>query len=180
MFGLIQLFRSDDPDPLPTLSIIGDDTTIHGDTIEGTGDLRIEGTIHADIVREGRVVVAPDGAVHGTVQAESIHVAGTVRGELHAEATLVLGASSDVEARLQADALTIESGADFKGMVHDGAVPVVPSLEAMPSGDHRPPPVLTMGLSPTLEADAPAKKAEVPREPDSAANEEFVSVWDEE
>jgi len=113
MLGLVRLFRSAPPDPPPVLSIIGDNTTIRGDTITGAGDLRIEGIIHADIVREGRVVVAPNGTIHGTVRAESIHVAGTVRGELHADDTLVLGASSDVEARLQADALTIESGAAF-------------------------------------------------------------------
>lgn len=180
MLGLVQLFRSSAPDPLPALSIIGDDTTIQGDTITGSGDLRIEGTIHADIVREGRVVVAPGGAVHGTVRAESIHVAGTARGELHAEDTLVLGASSDVEARLQADALTIESGADFKGTVHDGTEPYVPTPEPMASGDHRPPPVISMGLDPTLEVNAPAKKAGAPHESAPEENEEFVPVWDKD
>ena len=179
MFGLIRLFRSDDPDPLPALSIVGDDTTIHGDTIEGTGDLRIEGTIHADIVREGRVVVAPEGAVHGTVQAESIHVAGTVRGELMAEDTLVLGASCDVEARLQADALTIESGAAFKGEVNDGSEPFVPSLEATAPGDHRPP-VVSMGLRPMEEAEGTTREATSNVDDAPKQNGQFVSVWDED
>jgi cytoskeletal protein CcmA (bactofilin family) len=179
MFGLIQLFRSDDPDPLPALSIVGDDTTIHGDIIEGTGDFRIEGTIHADIVREGRVVVAPEGTVHGTVQAESIHVAGTVRGELMAEDTLVLGDSCDVEARLQADALTIESGAAFKGEVNDGGEPFVPSLEATEPSDHRPP-VVSMGLRPTEDLDESTRKV-VPNADDAPTqNGQFVSVWDED
>jgi cytoskeletal protein CcmA (bactofilin family) len=183
MFGLILLFRSSDPDPLPALSIIGDDTTIRGDTITGSGDLRIEGTIHADIVREGRVVVAPDGAVHGTVQAESIEVAGTVRGELVAETTLVLGASSDVEARLQADALTIESGADFKGVVHDEDGSFVPSLEKT-SGDHRPP-IVSMTPPPSAETradDAAPVSAEASPDdaPAPAANRAFVSVWDKD
>lgn len=163
MFGFIALFRSSEDDsPLPALSIIGDDTTIRGDTIEGTGDLRIEGTIRADIVRDGRVVIAGSGAVHGTVRAQSIRVHGTVRGELHAEDTLVLGTSSDVEARLQADALTIESGAGFKGIVHDeDGVPLdgVPSA----SGDHLPSPV--EGMEAVSETDS--------EDPD------FVAVWDE-
>jgi hypothetical protein len=120
-------------------------------------------------VREGRVVVAPDGAVHGTVQAESIHVAGTARGELHAEEALVLDASADVEARLQADALTIESGAAFKGEVHDGEG-VLPSLDPPPSGDHLPSPVASVSFRPEAE------------EPDAEESEvgEFVSVWDED
>jgi len=162
MFGLIKLFRSseDDSQP-PALSIIGDDTTIQGDTITGTGDLRIEGTIHADILREGRVVIAGTGTVHGIVRAQSIHVAGTARGELHAEDTLVLGASSDVEARLQADALTIESGAGFKGIVHDEDGKLLNDVPA--SGDQLPGPVETVETGPAADADI----------------EEFVAVWNE-
>jgi len=133
MFGLIQFFRSNEPSPLPTLSIIGDDTTIHGDTITGSGDLRIEGTIRADVERDGRVVVAKDGAVYGTVQAQSILVAGTARGELLADDTLVLSASSNVRARLQADSLNIESGSDFKGEVYDTSEA---ASHSPPSGDH--------------------------------------------
>jgi len=161
MFGLIKLFRSAEPDPLPALSIIGDDTTIRGDPITGTGDLRVEGTIYADVVREGRVTVAPDGAVHGTVRTQSIRVAGTVWGELYAEETLVT--FSEVEAHLQTDALTIESGAAFKGVVHDEAG-LPPSVTSSPSGDHLPSPVASVTLGP-------------PPEPDPDA---FVSVWDEE
>ena len=146
---MFNLFRSNEPSPLPTLSIIGDDTTIHGETITGSGDLRIEGTIRANVERDGRVVVAKDGAVYGTVRAESILVAGTARGELHAEETLVLAASSNVRARLQADALNIESGADFKGEVYDTANPV-PLAPSPPSGDHdasdeMPPPFIDEG-----------------------------------
>lgn len=118
MFGL-SLFGSSEPSsPQPALSIIGGDTTIRGETISGAGDLRIEGTVHADIMRDGDVIIAPEGTVHGTVRAETIHVAGRVRGELHAEEELVLEASADVRARLQARDLTVEPGASFKGTVH--------------------------------------------------------------
>jgi cytoskeletal protein CcmA (bactofilin family) len=132
---MFNLFRSNEPSALPTLSIIGDDTTIHGDTITGSGDLRIEGTIRANVERDGRVVVAKDGAVYGTVRAESILVAGTARGELNADETLVLAASSNVRARLQADALNIESGADFRGEVRDTDDPT-PLAPSSPSGDY--------------------------------------------
>ena len=134
------LFRSSDTSSdAPSLSIIGDDTNIQGETITGSGDLRIEGKVHADIIREGRVVVAPDGEVHGTVQAQSIYVAGVARGELCADETLVLGSDSDVHARLQADALTIESGADFRGIVYDpgGGALQAEDADAHP-GDHLP------------------------------------------
>lgn len=159
MFGFLQLFRStESPTPLPALSIIGDDTTIRGDTVTGSGDLRIEGTVHADVVRKGRVVVAPEGAVHGSVHAQSIHVAGTARGELHAEDSLVLDGSSDVKARLQADSLTIESGADFKGLVHGENEDACDSLST--SGDQLPGPVEAVDVPPP------------------EASDDFVPVWD--
>jgi cytoskeletal protein CcmA (bactofilin family) len=162
MLGFLQLFRSNEPNsPYPALSIIGDDTTIHADTLKGSGDLRIEGTIRADIVRVGQVMIASEGAVHGTMRAQSILVAGTVRGELYAEDTVVLEASSDVEARLQSDALTIASGADSKGIVHDETI--VLSDEAL-SGDHLPAPVenVTAGMENGQE------------------EEEFVAAWNED
>lgn len=120
MLGLIHLFRSSSPAP-PTVSLIDDATTIIGDTIVGAGDLRIEGTVRADIKRKGRVVIAQGGTVHGTIRAQSIRVAGMVRGTLHAEETLDLTASANVRAHLLADELSIDSGANFKGPVHNGA-----------------------------------------------------------
>ena len=141
MLGLVQLFRST-PSP-PPISLIDDATTIVGDTIIGTGDLRIEGTVRADIEREGRVVIASGGTVRGTIRAQSIRVAGTVRGALYAEDTLDLTASADVRAHLAADELTIDSGADFKGNVQNGdaelspmpplrnAAPTIPPADAL-------------------------------------------------
>ena len=139
MLGLIQLFRS--PPPPPVVSLIDATTTVVGDTIDGAGDLRIEGTVRADIEREGRVVIAPNGTVHGTIRAASIRVAGTVRGVLHAEEDLDLTASADVRAHLSADELTIDSGADFKGNVYNGSPnpslmsPLAADLPAIPSPD---------------------------------------------
>lgn len=155
MIALTKLFDSPDspePESRPAaLSIIGDDTTIDGNTITGTGDLRIEGTIRANIARDGRVVVAPDGAVYGTVEADSILIAGVARGKLVAEDTLVLSASSEVRAHLQADALTIESGADFKGEVCDADVTPF-SLEPIPTtGDHLPSPIPSVVLPDGVE-----------------------------
>lgn len=148
MFGFAWFSESSDPPPVPTLSLVGDDTTIADDVISGSGDLRIEGTVHADIDREGRVIIAPNGTIHGTVRAQSIHVAGTARGELHAE-TLVLADSSDVRARLQAESLTVEPGADFRGEVYDSERPQSTTNFIPP--DHFPPALSPAALFETEE-----------------------------
>jgi cytoskeletal protein CcmA (bactofilin family) len=135
MLAFSRLFRSAPArPPLPALSLIGDETTIRGETIVGSGDLRVEGTVHADIERDGRVVVAPGGTVHGVIRAASIRVAGTVRGALHADTTLDLTESADVRARLRADELTIASGADFKGDVSDESTPALAADAPNPAG----------------------------------------------
>jgi len=134
MFGLAWFSRSSKSSTPPPVSLIGEDTTIRGDVISGTGNLRVEGTVRADIERNGRVLVAPGGTIHGSVRAWSIQVAGTVRGALRAEETLILAAASDVRARLQASALTIEPGADFRGTVYDETS----DPDTPPVGDHLP------------------------------------------
>ncbi|MEF8797315.1 MAG: polymer-forming cytoskeletal protein [Salinivenus sp.] len=137
MPGLAWFSRSTDDSPSP-LSLIGADTTISGDVIiSGAEDLRIEGTIRADVERAGRVLVAPTGTVHGTVQARSIQVAGTVHGALRAERGLLLTAGSTVRGRLQAGNLTIEPGADFRGEVYNEEV--APATAA-PVGNQLPSP----------------------------------------
>ena len=136
MLGLAWFSRSTDESPSP-VSLIGADTTISGDVLSGSGDLRIEGTIRADIERAGRVLIAPDGTVHGTVRARSIQVAGPVHGALRAETGLLLTAGSTVRGRLQAGTLTLEPGADFRGEVYDEEV--TPAT-ASPVGDQLPSP----------------------------------------
>jgi len=134
MFGLAWFSRSSKSSTPPPVSLIGEDTTIRGDVISGTGNLRVEGTVRADIERNGRVLVAPGGTIHGSVRAWSIQVAGTVHGALRAEETLILARSSTVRARLQAPALTIEPGADFQGKVYDETS----NTDSPPVGDHLP------------------------------------------
>jgi len=140
MVGLAWFSRSSTHSAPPPVSLIGKDTTIRGDVISGTGNLRVEGTVRADIERNGRVLVAPGGTIYGSVRAWSIQVAGTVRGALRAEETLILAASSTVRARLQAPALTIEPGADFRGTVYDetNATVVPPAGASFPVADPLP------------------------------------------
>jgi cytoskeletal protein CcmA (bactofilin family) len=155
MFGLAWFSRSSKNATPPPVSLIGEDTTIRGDVISGTGDLRVEGTIRADIERNGRVLVAPGGTIHGSVRAWSIQVAGTVRGALRAEETLILASASDVRARLQAPALTIEPGADFRGKVYDETN----TPEAPPVGDHLPAAEPPRAVLDGENASAPAEPA---------------------
>lgn len=123
MLGLSQLFASpeDRPPRSASLSVVSKGMTFRGTAISGTGDLRIEGTVRADISVDGRVYVAPGAEVYGEVRAESILVAGYVEGGLHAAEKLVLTSQAAVSATLEMRTLKIDAGARFEGEVqpHD-------------------------------------------------------------
>lgn len=118
MLGLSQFFPSSEgPTPSRSLSVISESMTFQGTTISGPGDLRIEGSVRADISVEGRIYVAPGAEVYGEVHAQSILVAGYVEGSLDAAEKLVLTDQAVVSATLEMRTLRIDSGAQFEGQV---------------------------------------------------------------
>lgn len=119
MLGLSQLFPTPEEQPTsaPTLTVISQGMTFRGTGISGSGDLRIEGAVWADISVEGRLYVAPGAEVYGDVHAQSIMVAGYVEGGLRADEKLVLTSQATVSATLRMGTLRIDSGAQFEGTV---------------------------------------------------------------
>lgn len=101
----------------PETTVISEGASIQGLFELGTVNLRIAGLVKGDIVTEGRVVVAEDATVEGTIEAQSIRLEGFVQGDVYAEEKIVLCPSSEVHATLDADVLEIKPGADFIGSV---------------------------------------------------------------
>jgi cytoskeletal protein CcmA (bactofilin family) len=94
----------------PSIRIKGDITAQEPLTIAGQVDGTIEVTGHA-------LTVTPDGRVHATVTAESVVVAGTVTGHLHAGSRIVVRETATVEGDLTAPAISLADGAQVHGRV---------------------------------------------------------------
>jgi cytoskeletal protein CcmA (bactofilin family) len=106
------------PIPTPTAnhvpSIISADLKVLGQLIS-EGDLQIDGMVEGDVT--SRVLtVGQSGRVEGTIKAQTVRVAGSVTGEICADA-VVLQKTAHVASDITQRNLTMEPGAVFEGRV---------------------------------------------------------------
>lgn len=100
----------------------GDDiTTIlgRGSAFEGKltfeGAVRIDGRFKGEIVTEGTLIIGESADVEATIQAATVAVQGTVRGDVTATESLTIQAPAKVHGNLTTPVLTIERGSVFEG-----------------------------------------------------------------
>ena len=86
-------------------------------TISGSGDVHVEGRLEGEVDGTGRVRVATQGTVTGTVNARTVVVAGTIRGDITAVEDIQLEASATVEGNISAPRIRISEGATFDGKI---------------------------------------------------------------
>jgi cytoskeletal protein CcmA (bactofilin family) len=95
-----------------SFSVLGPDISINGD-LTATADLHLDGRIEGDI-KCAALVQGEASEVIGTIAAESVRVAGRVRGSVTA-GTLVILKTARIEGDVTYGALTIEEGAQVDG-----------------------------------------------------------------
>jgi cytoskeletal protein CcmA (bactofilin family) len=103
------------PNPdITSINMIGQGSEVEG-TFRSTRDVRVNGKITGDLIVEGKVIVAEQGLIDGTVTAKSADVAGSIKGELTVEDRLILKSSASVEGEIRTGRLVVEEGAVFEG-----------------------------------------------------------------
>ena len=93
-------------------SVLGSDLRITGD-VTSTGIVEIHGVIDGNISARG-LVIGPEGAVKGTVSAETVEIKGRFEGRASTE-SFTLRSSANVQADVTYASVSIESGAQFQG-----------------------------------------------------------------
>lgn len=106
-----------------TFSMLGADTNVVGN-IDATADLHVDGRVEGDITCNA-LVQGEGSEILGTVKAETVRIAGTVRGAVFAREVVILK-TAKIEGDVAYDALTIEQGARLDGRL-------------TPNGGHLPP-----------------------------------------
>lgn len=100
-------------------TVIGPSIHIDGE-ISGEEHLVVRGVVKGRIAVRDTLVVEDGGVVEATVDAASITVNGTVRGDIAASERAELRPSSNVVGDIRAPRILIADGANFKGTVDMG------------------------------------------------------------
>lgn len=103
--------------------MLGADTNVVGN-VDATADLHVDGRIEGDITCTA-LVQGEGSEIVGMVKAETVRIAGTVRGAVFAREVVILK-TAKIEGDVAYDALTIEQGARLDGRL-------------TPNGGHLPP-----------------------------------------
>jgi len=129
------MFSRDSKPRIDTL--IGRAARVAGD-FEFEGGLHLEGRIAGNVrtrgagARESTLSVSESGSIEGTVTVPNVELHGTVRGDIHASARLVLGSTARVEGDVYYRDIEISPGAQIMGKLlrQSGEVAATPAVAA--------------------------------------------------
>jgi adhesin HecA-like repeat protein len=102
-------------------TLISAGTVLRGD-LKSESDLRIDGTIHGNVISRAKVVIGPSGFVEGNIESIHADISGRLTGNVSAKEVVQLRASSNVNGNITAGSLQIDAGAVFNGQSQMGTV----------------------------------------------------------
>lgn len=105
--------------PPVNATIISKGTIIHGD-VSSDNDLRIDGTVHGNILCSAKVIIGDTGFIEGHIDGQSADISGKVVGNLTLKDILLLKGSCTVQGNITADKLQVEPTATFNGQCQMG------------------------------------------------------------
>ena len=98
-------------------AVIGPSITIKGE-LSGSEELMIQGQVQGTVdLKQNSVTVGEKANVDADICAKAIHVEGIVKGNLFAEATIVLHPTANVVGNMKAPRVSLEDGARFRGKI---------------------------------------------------------------
>ena len=102
-------------------TLISAGTTVQGD-LKSEADLRIDGTIHGNIIGGAKVVIGPSGFVEGNIEGVQADISGRLVGNVIAKEMVQLRTKCQVQGNITAASLQIDAGAVFNGQSQMGNV----------------------------------------------------------
>jgi cytoskeletal protein CcmA (bactofilin family) len=103
----------------PPESVVAAGLTIEG-KIEGTGNVRVAGQFKGNVNVVGEVTIEPGASIDGEVKAETIFLAGAVRGQVVSSSLIEFKESGTLVGDLKAGSLIVVAGSKMRGRVEFG------------------------------------------------------------
>lgn len=85
--------------------------------VHGEGDLHIEAEIEGDVTITGHLAIDQAARITGTVEADSVVVAGALQGDAKARGSVAIAATGSVRGDITAQELSLEEGGGLEGSV---------------------------------------------------------------
>jgi cytoskeletal protein CcmA (bactofilin family) len=104
---------------MATQTLISSTTRVRG-SITGADDLTIDGHVDGDVRLDGDLHLDVDARINGNVQARTVIIHGTVKGDVDASTHLTLSKTARVKGALTTPVLRLEDGAMISGEVMIG------------------------------------------------------------
>ena len=95
-------------------TLIGMNTSIEG-SVESEGTVRVDGKVKGDMKISGDLYIGNDAVVTGNINAENIHLSGTVEGNIHSAGFLRLLSTARLYGDIQVHSFITDEGAIFQG-----------------------------------------------------------------
>jgi cytoskeletal protein CcmA (bactofilin family) len=101
-------------------SILGPSTQVIGQ-VGGSGGLQLEGRVRGNVAVSGHAQVAAAGTLEGNLDAESVELAGTLRGEVTARGAIAIGDRARVRGTLRCARVSMQPGAQVAVRIENDA-----------------------------------------------------------
>ncbi|MFN2456715.1 MAG: polymer-forming cytoskeletal protein [Chitinophagaceae bacterium] len=101
-------------------TLISPGTTLNGN-ISSDHDLRIDGTVHGNIMSSSKIILGPTGFVEGNIEGACADVTGKVLGNITVSELLQLRGECNVQGNITASKVQVDPTATFNGQCQMGA-----------------------------------------------------------
>lgn len=126
----------------PAIStLIGKDTRVHGD-VEFTGGCLVDGYVQGNVTavddESAALNISERGCVEGTVEAPTVFLNGTVKGNVRASTRIELGSNARVVGDVQYRLIEMAIGAEINGKLIHESESGRASASSQPAGTGQP------------------------------------------
>jgi cytoskeletal protein CcmA (bactofilin family) len=101
-------------EPTGTETIIAAEVEITG-TVKAAGSIQFHGKLDGELISEADTTIGKGAEIKGNINAHSISIAGTIKGNISAKDRIQMLATAKVHGDIKAKRLTVEDGVTFIG-----------------------------------------------------------------
>ena len=130
------IFQSEENETKETETVIGPSVKVEGN-FNGKGDILVEGELHGSLKTKNNLKVGTSAIIKAEVEASSVFLAGTIKGNIIAREKIELTESAKLFGNVETKNISIAPGAIFNGKCSMQTEDVVDEPELLKTNNHK-------------------------------------------